>query len=84
MEVHSEFYKNHPGDKIWWVRHYMEDENGVRFPVVGYNDFTFDRKNIFSWWRDYLDALTPEQKATFDKDNPYWADCRKDIKDDLE
>ena len=36
--------------------------------------FTFDGKRIFSLFRDYPHALTPEQKRIFDEKNPYWAD----------
>lgn len=32
--------------------------------------FTFDGKNIFNFWRDYPDKLTPEQIEIFKKENP--------------
>lgn len=59
------FYKNNRGDKIWWV------DSGE---TVGEWLFTFDKKTIFNMFSDYPDKLTPEQKALFDKENPYWAE----------
>lgn len=59
------FYKNNRGDKIWWV------DNSE---TVGEWLFTFDKKTIFNMFSDYPDKLTPEQKALFDKENPYWAE----------
>lgn len=58
------FYKNHRGDKIWWV------DNSE---TVGEWLFTFDKKTIFNMFSDYPDKLTPEQKELFDKENPYWS-----------
>ena len=40
--------------------------------------FTFDGKKVFNLFRDYPFALTEEQKAVFDSENPYWADFFKD------
>lgn len=59
------FYKNNRGDKIWWV-----DSS----ETVGEWLFTFDKKTIFNMFSDYPDKLTSEQKALFDKENPYWAE----------
>lgn len=65
MESNKEFVKDNPTDKIWWV------ENP---DVVGVWEFSFDRKTVFNLFEDYPWKLTPEQKAIFDKENPYWAE----------
>ena len=59
-----EFYRN-DGDKIWNV----DDES----PLVGRFEFTFDKKKIYSFWEDYPQNLTKEEKEIFDKENPHWA-----------
>lgn len=44
---------------------------------------SFDRKTVFNIFSDYPWKFTPEQKALFDKENPYWANFfreRNDIK----
>lgn len=64
----SDFYKNEPDDKIWWI----EDTDRI-----GEFMFSFDKKKIFYLFRDYPQALTPEQKELFDKENPFWADFFK-------
>ncbi len=69
MEQSNKFYKNNPTDKIWWV-----DNQGT----VGEWLFSFDKKTVFNMFADYPHKLTPEQKAIFDKENPYWADFFKD------
>ena len=56
------------GDKIWWAD----------VEAIGVDIFTFDKKTIYYMWADYPHALTPEQKAIFDKENPYWAEFFKD------
>lgn len=40
---------------------------------IGEMLFTFDGKQIFNLFRDYPNALTPEEKKVFDELNPYWA-----------
>lgn len=60
-----EFYKNKPTDKVYWV-----DNVGV----IGEFLFSFDKKKIYNLFRDYPQKLTAEEKAIFDKDNPYWAE----------
>lgn len=58
------FYKN-DGDKIW------DADDGS--PLVGRFEFTFDKKKIYSFWEDYPQNLTREEKEIFDKENPHWA-----------
>lgn len=60
----SDFYHNEPNDVIWWV----DDTE-----TTGEWLFSFDKKKVFNMFRDYPQELTPEQKAIFDKENPYWA-----------
>lgn len=62
------FYKNNKTDKIWWV------DNPE---VIGELLFSFDKKKIFNLFQDYPWELSAEQKAIFDKENPYWADFFK-------
>ncbi len=67
MELNS-LYKNHTDDIIEWV-----DNNRI-----GVFEFTFDHgQTVFNMFADYPYKLTPEQKAIFDKENPYWADFFK-------
>ena len=47
---------------------------------IGEMNFTFDRKKFFNLFQDYPHELTEEQKALFDKENPFWADFFKDRK----
>lgn len=73
----GEFYKNNTNDIIWWVEE-GEEINGEFYPSDGNFLFSFDKKKVFNLFRDYPQELTPEQKAIFDKENPYWADFFKD------
>lgn len=59
------FYKEKKGDKIYWVDN--SDSEGVW-------EFSFDKVHIFNMFEDYPHKLTKEQKAIFDKENPYWAE----------
>lgn len=68
----GEFYKNNTNDIIWWVEE-GEEINGEFYPSDGNFLFSFDKRKIFNLFRDYPQELTPEQKAIFDKENPYWA-----------
>jgi hypothetical protein len=63
------FVKNNQTDVIWWV----DDPE-----TIGVWEFSFDRQTVFNLFADYPDKLTPEQKAIFDKENPYWANFFKD------
>lgn len=59
------WYKNEPGDKIWWL-----DNRGE---AIGEFVFSFDKKTTYNLHQDYY-KLTEEQRAIFDKENPFWAD----------
>lgn len=65
--MQNEFYKNEETDSIWWL------DNGK----IGVWEFSFDRKKVFNMFRDYPHELTTEQKETFDRENPFWADFFK-------
>lgn len=65
------FYKNEPTDTIFWIDN--PENKGVFL-------FTFDKKKIFNLFADYPHNLSVDQKAVFDKENPYWKDFFKDRK----
>ncbi len=65
MDQEPRFFKNKRSDKIWWL-----DTS----EKVGEWIFTFDKKTLFNMFTDYPYKLTPEEKAIFDKENPYWAE----------
>ena len=69
MAAKNNFYKENPTDQIWWVDN--PDAKGVWL-------FSFDRQTVFNMFEDYPYKLTPEQKAIFDRENPYWAEFFKD------
>ena len=70
-EVPSSWYKNNDTDTIWWKD--TPDEFGVWI-------FSFDKKREYNLFEDYPYKLTPEQKESFDKENPEWADFFRDRK----
>jgi len=69
MAQSSDFYKNNPGDKIWWVNNPETVSEWL---------FSFDKKKAFNMFADYPHNLTAEQKAIFDKENPYWKEYFSD------
>lgn len=69
MEQSNKFYKNNPDDLIWWVNN--PETKGEWL-------FSFNQKTVFNMFRDYPEKLTPEQKAIFDEENPFWADFFSD------
>lgn len=69
MVEKSNFYKENPTDKIWWVDD--PDAKGVWL-------FSFDKITVFNLFEDYPYKLTKEQKAIFDRENPYWVEFFKD------
>jgi hypothetical protein len=62
---YSDFYKQNKGDKVWWTD---------KLDTVGEILFSFDRNTLYNLFRDYPYRLTKEQKAIFDKENPYWVE----------
>lgn len=58
------FYKENPGDKIWWV-----DDIETTGPM----EISFDKKKIYNLWLDYPWNMTPEEVELFNKENPEWA-----------
>ena len=68
----NSWYKENKGDQIWWL------DNGEE--VEGEFIFSFDKKTTFNMFADYPFKLTPEQKAIFDKENPFWAEFFADRK----
>lgn len=70
MEQLNNYFKNNPDDVIWWVENSSE--------VKGEWVFTFDKHTFFNMFEDYPHKLTPEQKAIFDKENPYWKEFFSD------
>lgn len=69
MKNNNHWYKENENDRVWWVDN--PDAKGVWL-------FSFDRETVFNLFEDYPYKLTPEQKAVFDKENPYWAEFFKD------
>lgn len=55
--------KDKPTNKVWFLQ-------GGEDNII----FSFDRVHVFHLFGDYPDKLTKEQKAIFDKENPYWRD----------
>lgn len=62
------FTRKNETDTIFWV---ISDR-------VGEHLFTFDKTRIFNLFADYPWKLSKEEKAIFDKENPYWAEFFKD------
>lgn len=60
-----EFFKNDKKDTIFWIDNL--DNKGEFL-------FTFDKQKIYNMFADYPHNLTLEEKAIFDKENPYWRD----------
>ena len=69
MAQSNKFYKNSPDDQIWWV------DNP---DTVGEWLFSFDQEKVFNMFADYPHNLTAEQKAIFDKENPFWKEFFSD------
>ena len=73
----GKFYKNNENDRIWWVEEGEMIED-TWYPQDGTMLFSFDKETVFNLFEDYPYKLTPQQKAIFDKENPYWADFFSD------
>lgn len=68
-ETRGQWRKKKDSDRIWWL------EGTGR---IGEWIFSFDKVHKFNMFRDYPYKLTEEQKAIFNKENPYWVDFFKD------
>ncbi len=66
------FGRETPDSKVWWVSDDKKHYDGIML-------FTFDKKKIYSLFQDYPQALTPEEKEIYDKEEPYWAEFFKQI-----
>lgn len=64
-----EFYHANEGDTIWWAE-YPDMPDGEFL-------FSFDRVRVFNFFADYPQALTEEQKAIFDRENPELAELKR-------
>ena len=64
----NNFYKEDPDSVIWWVD---TDTTGEWL-------FSFDKKKVYNMFQDYPYKLTEEEKAIFDRENPFWAEFFKD------
>ncbi len=64
-EHYGQWRKNEKNDTIWW----WDDLEHIIGPMI----FSFDKERPLNIWTDYGN-LKPEEKAIFDKENPFWAD----------
>lgn len=66
---HIEFYKEKESDKVYWV----DNQD-----TIGRFLFSFDKKKIYNLFQDYPDKLNEEERAVFDRENPYWVEFFQD------
>ena len=66
-EGYEDFYKNDESDLIWWT---------APIEKIGEILFSFDKKTVFNFWKDYPEKLTSEQIKIFQKENPNLAELR--------
>jgi hypothetical protein len=57
----TDFYKENKTSKIWWVE--TPDS-------IGEYLFSFDKKKIYNFFRDYPQKLSPEEIEIFKKECP--------------
>lgn len=69
MKSKYKIYKEHPGDKVWWL-----DTHESKGDFL----FTFDKKKVYNLFADYPDKLTVEEWMIFNKENPYWEEFFED------
>ena len=60
-----EFYKNNSTDLVWWVDSHK---------IIGEHLFSFDKKKIYNLFTDYPYAMTEEEIAVFNRENPFWSE----------
>ena len=59
---YSDFYTDKPGGRVFWID---------RIDSIGEFMFSFDKQKIYHLFRDYPNALTPEEKAIFHSECPF-------------
>jgi hypothetical protein len=59
VAMQNKFYKENESDQIWWV------ENDS----IGVWEFSFDKKKIYNFFRDYPQNMTDEEVAIFKREN---------------
>ena len=59
------FEKRHNTDLVYWV---IDNES------IGTMEFSFDKKKIYNFYRDYPQKLSVAEIAIFNKENPILAD----------
>lgn len=62
---YSSFYKNDTSEKIWYIQDLAGD--------IGPYYFSFNRKVVFNFWKDYPHFLTNRQIRIFKAENPEMA-----------
>lgn len=67
----NRFVKRNKNDIVLWL-----DGPGVKGDMV----FSFDGVKRYNLFEDYPQALTLEEKAIFDRENPFWAEFFSDRK----
>lgn len=55
--------KKNEGDVIYWTAEIDKLDSHL---------FSFDKKTVYNLFEDYPKRLTKEQKAIFDRENPFW------------
>lgn len=65
----SKFYKNHDGDKVWWL------DNPE---ALGEFVFSFDREKTYNLFADYPHKLSIKEWKAFNEENPFWEKFFKD------
>lgn len=60
---YTDFYTNKPDGRVFWID---------KIDTIGQFMFSFDKQKIYHLFRDYPNALTPEEKAIFDSECPFW------------
>ena len=62
-EALCDFEKNNEDDEIYWTAEIDKLDSHL---------FSFDKKTVYNLFEDYPNRLTKEQKAIFDRENPFW------------
>lgn len=57
--MQNKFYKDNESDQIWW----LENDS------IGVWEFSFDKKKIYNFYRDYPQNMTDEEVAIFKREN---------------